>query len=67
MQTRSQILSRLQNAQGNLSEERSKILRQALNVSGPMEQETEQPTDTQKYKVDFVPQRGTKRRPPRSG
>ena len=67
MLTRSQILSRLHNAQGNLSEERSKILRQALNVSGPTEQETEQPPDTQKYRVDIVPQRGTKSRPPRSG
>ena len=54
--TKSQILARLKKAkaEGNLSEERSRILRQALHVSGPMEQETEQPADNQIYKVNFV-------------
>ncbi|MEE2955411.1 MAG: hypothetical protein VX780_04700 [Pseudomonadota bacterium] len=49
---RSEILARLKKAkaEGNLSEEQSKILRQALHVSGPMEQET----DNQIYKVNFV-------------
>ena len=53
---RSEILERLKKAkaEGNLSEERSTILRQALHVSGPMEQETEQPADNQIYKVNFV-------------
>ena len=53
---RAEIIARLKKAkaEGNLSEERSKILRQALHVSGAMEQETEQPADNQIYKVNFV-------------
>ena len=53
----SEILSRLRNAQGNFSEERSKILDEVLGISESTEQETEQPADTQTYKVNFVPRK----------
>ena len=55
--SKSEILSRLRNAQGKFSEERSKILDEVLGISESTEQETEQPADTQTYKVNFVPRK----------
>ncbi len=51
----SEILSRLQNAQDNPWGEVFKILDIPSSVYEPAEQETEQPTDTQIYTVNFVP------------
>ena len=57
MLTKSQILSRLQNAQGNPWDEVFKILNVPSNVYEPTEQETEQPAHAQTYKVNFVSRR----------
>jgi len=55
--SKSEILSRLQNAQGNPWDEVFKILNIPSSVYEPTEQETEQPAHTQTYKVNFVPRK----------
>ena len=55
--SKSEILSRLQNAQGNPWDEVFKILNVPSSVYEPTEQETEQPAHTQTYKVNFVPRK----------
>ena len=56
--SRSEILSRLRNAQGNPLEEAYKILGEIFPDSGPTEADEEQPTATETYKVTFVPRKG---------
>ena len=55
--SKSEILSRLQNAQGNPWDEVFKILDVPSSVYEHTEQEMEQPADTQTYKVNFVPRK----------
>lgn len=53
-----QILARLQNAQGHVAEEGYKILGEIFPDSGPTEADEEKPTATETYKVTFVPRKG---------
>ena len=55
--SKTQILARLRNAQGNPLEEGYKILGEIFPDSGPTEADEEQPTATEIYRVDFVPRK----------